>query len=72
MKETLFNILQIILASLLIVTILLQQKGSGLGGVLGGSSNVYTTRRGVDKILHFTTIFLAIIFFSSSLSRLIL
>lgn len=71
MKETILNSLQIILALFLIITILLQQKGSGLGGILGGSNNVYSTKRGVDKTLHYTTIILAILFFGSSLSRLV-
>ncbi len=70
MKETIFSIVQIILAILLITVILLQQKGAGVGGAFGGSSTVYTTRRGVDKILHFATIGIAIVFFLVSLLRL--
>jgi preprotein translocase subunit SecG len=71
MQETILNTLQLVLAILLTITILLQQKGGGLGGILGGSNNVYSTKRGVDKILHTTTIILAILFFCSSLSRLV-
>ncbi|MEK7625655.1 MAG: preprotein translocase subunit SecG [Patescibacteria group bacterium] len=71
MKETIYNSIQIALSVLLTVTILLQQKGSGLSGVFGGSSNVYSTKRGVDKILHFGTIALALIFFGVALLRLI-
>ena len=72
MKETIYNIIQLILAIFLIVAILLQQKGSGLGGVFGGSSNVYATRRGIDKILHYATIAVAVFFFGVALTRLIL
>ncbi|MEK7213343.1 MAG: preprotein translocase subunit SecG [Patescibacteria group bacterium] len=70
MQETFFNVSQTLLAVLLVIIILLQQKGSGLSGVFGGSSNIYSTKRGVDKILHLATIVLAIIFFGLSLVRL--
>ena len=71
MKENVYNIIQLVLSVLLIVIILLQQKGSGLSAVFGGSSNVYSTKRGVDKILHWGTIILSIIFFGVAILRLI-
>ena len=71
MKENVYNIIQLVLSVLLIIIILLQQKGSGLSAVFGGSSNVYSTKRGVDKILHLGTIILSIIFFGVALVRLI-
>lgn len=71
MKENIYNIVQIVLGSLLVVVILLQQKGAGLGGVFGGSSNIYSTKRGVDKILHYTTIVTSVIFFGFSFLRLV-
>lgn len=70
MRETVFNIIQIALSLLLTAVILLQQKGSGLSGVFGGSSNIYSTKRGVDRILHLGTIGIALIFFVFSLIRL--
>lgn len=70
MISTIFDISQLILAILLTIAILLQQKGGGLGGIFGGSSNVYSTKRGVDKILHYTTIVLAAIFFCLAVIRL--
>ncbi|KKP59439.1 MAG: Preprotein translocase, SecG subunit [Candidatus Magasanikbacteria bacterium GW2011_GWC2_34_16] len=72
MQETVFNIIQLVLAIFLTILILLQQKGTGLSGVFGGSSNVYSTKRGVDKILHFATIITAIVFFGTALLRLAL
>lgn len=72
MKETIYNVIQIVLSILLTFAILLQQKGSGLSGVFGGSSNIYSTKRGVDKILHYSTVVIAIIFFVVSLVRLFL
>ena len=68
--DTLFNVIQIILSVLLIIVVLLQQKGGGVGGVFGGSSNVYSTKRGLDKILFYATIVLAILFFGFTLARL--
>jgi len=72
MKEAVYTIIQLTFATLLIIAILLQQKGSGLSGIFGGSSNVYTTKRGIDKILHYATITIAILFFTVSLARLFL
>lgn len=58
------NLIQIIISIALIVIILLQTKGSGLGGLFGGSdSTVYRTRRGVEKTLFNITIALAVAFF---------
>jgi preprotein translocase subunit SecG len=48
----------------LIVLILLQTRGSGLGSLFGGSdSSVYRTRRGVEKTLFNVTIGLSFVFF---------
>lgn len=71
MKETTYNIIQIVLAVLLIIVIVLQQKGGGLSGIFGGSSNIYSTKRGLDKILHYATIAIATVFFGVSLLRLV-
>lgn len=71
MTQTIFNIAQIVLAVILILIVLLQQKGAGLSGVFGGSSNIYSTKRGIDKILHYTTIIVSILFFVLSLLRLV-
>lgn len=70
MKETIFNVFQLVLAILLILVVLLQQKGGGLGAAFGGSSNIYSTKRGIDKILHYATVVLAVAFFGISLVRL--
>ena len=72
MKEIIYNTSQLVLALLLTMVILLQQKGAGLGSIFGGSSNIYSTKRGVDKILHYTTIVIAVLFFAISLARLFL
>ena len=61
------KIAQIVIAILLIISILLQSRGSGLGSAFGGSSSVYLTKRGVEKKLFYATIVLAILFFVISL-----
>jgi preprotein translocase subunit SecG len=71
MLSKIFDISQVVLAILLIITILLQQRGSGLGSAFGGSSNVYSTKRGVDKILFNATIVILVIFFLVSLTNLL-
>lgn len=69
------SILQIVTAVsavLMIIAILLQQRGASLGAGFGGSSELYTTRRGIDKNLFEVTIFLAIVFVLSILVGLIM
>jgi len=63
----LFQIAQLIVSVLLITVILLQNRGAGVSGLFGGSGNVYSTKRGMDKILFRATIVLAFIFFGISI-----
>jgi protein translocase SecG subunit len=65
------NILQIIFAVLLVASILLQARGTGLGAGFGGEGNVYRTKRGVEQKLHQITIALSIIFFGISLANVL-
>lgn len=58
---------QLILAVLLVGSILLQSKGTGLSQIFGGTGNIFRTKRGVEKILFHLTIVVAIIFFGSEL-----
>jgi len=61
-----FNIIQIILAALLITAILLQSKGSGLGAAFGGGGSIYRTKkRGSEKFLFVATLVLAVLFFGA-------
>jgi preprotein translocase subunit SecG len=55
-------IAQILVAVALIVVIILQVKGGGLGGIFGQPDSVYRTRRGVEKSLFQMTIALAVLF----------
>jgi len=65
------KILQTFIAVLLIIVILLQNRGTGVSGLFGGGGNVYVTKRGFEKKLFIATIVLAIIFFSISLISLL-
>ena len=72
---TIDSILQIITvgsAVLMIVAILLQQRGASLGAGFGSSGELYTTRRGFDKNLFEVTIIFAVIFVVSILAGLLL
>ena len=61
--EDFLNIAQILLATVLVLVILLQAKGSGIGTALGGgTSSSFRTRRGVEKTLFQLTIVLAVVF----------
>lgn len=69
MKNILY-IVQIVISILLMITILLQQKGSGLGSAFGGDSAVYRTKRGAEKAIFRLTIILSILFLATALANL--
>lgn len=53
---------QIIIAILLISSILLQHRGTGLGGAFASDASFYRSKRGIEKILYYFTIILAVLF----------
>jgi len=57
------DIIQISAAILLVIAVLLQNRGTGLGAAFGGEGNVYRTKMGFEKFLFKATIVLAAIFF---------
>ena len=61
MQHTL-QIIQLVIAVLLIVAIMIQTRGAGLGGVFGGDGGVYRTKRGAEKSIFIATIILAVLF----------
>ncbi len=66
------QIIMIVSAVLMIISILLQQRGASLGAGFGGSSELYTTRRGFDKNLFDVTIVFAVLFVGSIIAGLML
>jgi preprotein translocase subunit SecG len=53
---------QLIVSVALTFSILLQSRGSGLGGTFGGDSAVYRSRRGIERRLWQFTIVLLVLF----------
>jgi preprotein translocase subunit SecG len=61
---TYLNIALIIISVLLILSVILQSKGAGLGGLTGADTgSIFTARRGVERTLFWLTIALSVIFF---------
>ena len=58
----LFPAITLVSATLLTGLILLQTRSANLGAGFGGSGEIHTTRRGIDKVMHQITIILAVIF----------
>lgn len=69
---TLLNYIQLIIAVLLIILILLQNRGSGLGAAFGGSGDVYMTKRGAEKIIFILTIICAVLFIVLGVIRIVI
>ncbi|MBX4188344.1 MAG: preprotein translocase subunit SecG [Candidatus Doudnabacteria bacterium] len=66
---------QIILSVLIVSFVLLQQSDADLGGAFGGSDNFSAparTRRGLERTLFNSTIFVAILFVISTVVGLII
>ena len=61
---TYIDIALIITSITLIISVVLQNKGVGLGSLTGGDTgSVFTARRGIEKTLFYTTIGLSVLFF---------
>lgn len=71
MKATLL-VLQIIVSAALIVIILMQASGSGIGTAFGGSESVYRSKRGVEKLFVYLTVFLTAVFFILSVIQVLI
>lgn len=67
--QSALQIAAVIVSVLLIVLILLQVKGGGLGSLLGGESGlgIARTRRGLEKTLYQLTIVMSIVFLAISI-----
>jgi preprotein translocase subunit SecG len=63
---------QLIVSIALMLAILLQARGSGLGGTFGGDSAVYRSRRGIERRLWQFTIILIALFALFSLAAYLL
>lgn len=61
------QIVQIIVALLLVISILLQSQGAGLSTAFGGGGEMYRSKQGMEKFLVIATVLLAIILATLSL-----
>lgn len=66
-----YLIAQSIISVLLVITILLQQRGTALGSAFGGGGEVYSTRRGFQKNLLWVTIILTAAFIALAIFNLV-
>ena len=70
---TYLNIGLIIISVLLVISVILQSKGAGLGGLTGADTgSIFTARRGVERTLFRVTIILSVVFFALVLTLLII
>ena len=60
--QTAFNVIQIILSTALILAIMFQVRGGGLGGIFGQADTVFRTKRGLERRLFQLTIILVVLF----------
>lgn len=72
MRQTLLAVIMIALSVLLVTLVLLQQREGGLGSAFGGEGNVFRTKRGLEKSLHYLTIATAILFVGIATLNLLL
>ncbi len=64
-------IVQIVVSILIIALILLQERSSGMSGLLGGDSGgYYQARRGMEKTIFYATIALCVIFVALAVYQL--
>ncbi|HEX2993696.1 MAG TPA: preprotein translocase subunit SecG [Anaerolineales bacterium] len=69
---TYLQIALIIISVLLILSVIVQSKGAGLGSLTGADTgSIFTARRGVERTLFLTTIILSVIFFALVLTLLL-
>ncbi len=68
--KTFLIVMQVVVAVLLSLSILVQQRGSGLGSAFGSGTGFYVEKRGAEKVLARATIVLLVLFVANSLAFL--
>lgn len=71
MKQAIL-IAQIIVSALIIIAVLLQNRGSGLSSVFGGGGGIYRTKRGLEKGIFIFTVILVILFIAIGVANLVI
>lgn len=71
--ETFLDIALIITSIALILSVILQSKGAGLGGLTGSDTGgIFTARRGIERLLFWVTIGLSMLFFVLALITVVI
>ena len=65
-------IFQVITAILLAISILLQNRGSGLSAAFGGDFGGYYTKRGLEKFLFYASIVLGVLFVGLAIANFVI
>jgi protein translocase SecG subunit len=60
--KSVFNLITVISAILMVITILVQNRGQSLGVSFGGDNSSYRSKRGSELVIFNATIVLAVIF----------
>lgn len=68
--QTYLTVAQMVLSVTLVLVLLLQVRGGGLGGIFGQADTVFRTKRGVEKTLFQLTVVLGVLFITISLLML--
>lgn len=66
------TIIQLVVAILLTVSILLQNRGSGLSGAFGGDFGGYYTKRGMEKFLFYLSMALGTVFILLAIATIVI
>jgi protein translocase SecG subunit len=68
--QTLLVVFQVVIAVLLCLAVLAQQRGTGLSATFGGGGGFHVSKRGAEKVLSQATIVLAVLFVLNSIAFL--
>ena len=71
-SKKIITIAQIVVAILVVISILLQNRGEGLGTFLGGGGEIYRSRRGIEKVLYYSTIVLSVMLVALSVANTVI
>ena len=66
------SIFQIIVSILLIISILLQQRGQSASSVFGGEGGYYFQKRGMEKVFFWSTVSLSDLFFGLAIANFLI
>lgn len=63
MNRQILDVVQVALSVILCLLILLQSRAGGLSQTFGGFGGVYRSKRGVEKLIYYSTVTTAVLFF---------